>query len=208
MKKGLGVIFGILVAVSTVFAASSDGKKASYEINTKESKVYWTGKKITGSFHTGTISISNGMLDIEGTSVVGGAIVMDVNSIVCTDLENEGSNKKLVGHLKGEDFFDSAKFPNAKFELVSISGTGNEANVTGKLTMKEKTHEISFPAKINVVGNKVTAEGTASIDRTKWGVEYGSGSIFKELGDKAINDEFEIKFDLVANSNDVSLSEN
>ncbi len=208
MKKGLGLIFVILVAVSTVFAASSDKKKVSYEINTKESTVYWTGKKITGASHTGTISISSGMLDVDGTSVVGGAIVIDVNSIVCSDLEDEEYNKKLVGHLKSEDFFDSAKYPNAKFELVSISGTGNEANVTGKLTMKEKTYEISFPAKVNVVGNKVTAQGTASVDRTKWGVEYGSGSIFKELGDKAINDEFEIKFDLVANSNDVSLSKN
>ncbi len=208
MKKTLGVIFGILVAASTVFATNSDAEKASYEINTKESKVYWTGKKITGSSHTGYISISNGMLDVVGTSVVGGVVNIDVNSIVCTDLENEEYNKKLVGHLKGEDFFEVGKFPNAKFELTSISENGDKSKVTGKLTMKGKTHEITFPAQISVVGSKVTAQGTASVDRTKWGVEYGSGSIFKELGDKAINDEFEIKFDLVANSNDVKLSKN
>lgn len=206
MKKTLGLIFGFLVVASAAFATKGEAKKASYEINTKESKVYWTGKKITGSAHTGYISIGNGMISVEGGAVVGGEVNIDLNTIVCTDLENEEYNQKLVGHLKGEDFFEVGKFPNAKFEIVSISGIGDKSDVIGKLTMKGKTHEIAFPAIISVMGNKVTAQGTASVDRIKWGVEYGSGSIFKELGDKAINDEFEIKFDLVANTSDLNLS--
>ena len=36
------------------------------------------------------------------------------------------------------------------------------------------------------------------IDRTKWGVEYKSGNIFKDLGDKIIYDDIEFDIFLVS----------
>jgi len=99
---------------------------------------------------------------------------------------------KLVGHLKSDDFFSVEKHPNAIFKITSVKDSGSEQKVGGKIT-----HEISFPAKVSVNGGKVTASGTASIDRTKWDIKYGSGQFFSDLGDKIIRDEFEIKFVLV-----------
>ena len=40
------------------------------------------------------------------------------------------------------------------------------------------------------------ATSSMKIDRTKYGIEYGSGSVFKSLGDKMIYDEFELIIDL------------
>ena len=39
---------------------------------------------------------------------------------------------------------------------------------------------------------------TFSIDRTKWGINYGSKSIFDNLGDKFIDDDMEITIDVTA----------
>ncbi len=199
MKKLVVLILGVMVSASLAFASDNEGKSTIYEIDAKESKVFWTGSKITGSSHTGYISIDNGTMDVHRKNILGGHLYIDMNSIVVTDLKDEKSNKKLVGHLKNDDFFSVDKFPNAKFEISSIDKTdGADYKVTGNLTIKGIVNEISFPAKINVSNGMVTAYGTAMVDRTKWDIKYGSGSFFDGLGDRTINDEFEIKFELFA----------
>jgi polyisoprenoid-binding protein YceI len=198
MKKTLGLILGIVVTASTAFATNAE-KTSSYEIDTKESKVFWTAGKITGTEHTGHISIASGTVEVKGKSISSAILNIDLNSVVCTDIENKDYNKKLVGHLKSDDFFSAEKHPMANFEITSVKkANGSEYTVVGKLSIKGITNEISFPAKINTSGGKVTAYGTAKIDRTKWNIKYGSASFFKGLGDKTINDEFEIKFELSA----------
>lgn len=201
MNKTIGLILGILVTASTAFAIKGDAEKTSYKIDTKASKVYWTAKKVTGE-HTGYLLIGSGNIKVQENKVVSGLVDMDLNSIVCTDLENADYNKKLVGHLKSDDFFSVEKHPSAKFEITSIKQAADGAgyNIVGNLSIKGITNEISFPAKINVSGGMVTALGTASIDRTKWDIKYGSGKFFEGLGDKMINDEFEISFELQANA--------
>jgi polyisoprenoid-binding protein YceI len=209
MKKSIGLLTGILVAFSVMAANGSKGEKMAYEVDTNASKVYWTGKKVTGSSHTGYLSIENGQVMVENDKVSGAMVNMDLNSIVCTDIEKESTNKKFVGHLKSDDFFSVEKYPNAVFEITSIKPSGSgKYQVEGNLTMKGATHSVSFPAEVKVMDGKVSAKGSASIDRTKWGIKYGSGSFFKGLGDNMINDDFEIKFDLQATESDVTVSKN
>lgn len=200
MKKSIGIILGIFVTASTIFAANTKGEKKAFEIDTKASKVYWTGKKVTGE-HTGYLSIGNGEVMVENGKVAGANVNMDLNTIVCTDLTDEEWNQKLVGHLKSDDFFSVEKYPYAKFEITSLKPQSNgEHTVKGNLTMKGQSHEISFPAKVSNSNGTITANGTATLDRTKWNIQYGSGKFFKGLGDKMIYDEFEITFDIKASS--------
>ncbi len=206
--KTLDLVLGTMVTASTVFAANDKSEKTYYEIDTKASKVNWTAKKVTGE-HTGYLSVGNGMVAVENKSVVNGTLNIDLNTIVCTDLTDAEWNKKLIGHLKSDDFFSVEKFPNAGFEITSVKNSGNgEFKVTGKLTIKGITNEISFPAKINVDGDNLKATGTAVLDRTKWNIRYGSGKFFQGLGDKMIYDEFDIRFDITAKAIEKELSVN
>ena len=184
------IIFSV-VASATV----GQGEKTSFEIDTKASKVYWTGKKVSGE-HTGYLHIDAGTVSVKNDKVVGADVKLDMNSIECTDLSGEWKDK-LVGHLKSDDFFSVEKFPTADFKITDVNGD----KVVGKLTIKGITHEVSFPAKVSVEGNTVTASGTATIDRTLYDIKYGSGKFFSDLGDRMINDDFEIKFELTARSN-------
>ncbi len=70
--------------------------------------------------------------------------------------------------------------------------------MTGTLTIKGISHEIFFPVQVERNGGMITAEGTASFDRTKWNIKYGSGQFFESLGDKMIYDNIEMTFNLVA----------
>lgn len=207
MKKLVGITLGILVTASTVFASETKGEKSAFGIDTKASKVFWTGKKVTGE-HTGYLSVGNGMVMVENNSVTGAQVNMDLTSIVCTDLKDEGVNQKFVGHLKSDDFFSVDKHPMAKFEITSMKpgSTSGEYNVKGNMTIKGKTNEISFPAKVSLNNGVVKAVGTAILDRTKWDIRYGSGKFFQGLGDKMIYDEFEVTFDIAAKAVDSSLT--
>ncbi len=192
MKKLTGFLAALAISIS-VFAANGEGEKAVYKVDTNASKVQWTAAKVTGE-HTGHLNIAEGEVHVADKQVVGAKVKMDMTSIDCTDLSGEWKDK-LVGHLKSDDFFSVDKYPHATFTISSVENN----QVKGALTIKGIEHEISFPAEINVNGNALSASGTATIDRTRYDIKYGSGKFFSDLGDRMIDDEFQIKFELKAN---------
>ncbi|WP_297097242.1 YceI family protein [uncultured Draconibacterium sp.] len=200
MKK-LATLLVFAIAITTAsFASNGNGDKTTYSVDTKASKVYWTGKKVTGE-HTGYINLAGGEVFVDGTAVTGANLNLDVTSIEVTDLQGEWKDK-LVGHLKSDDFFSAEKHPVANFKITSYKND----KVTGDLTIKGITNEVSFPAEVKVDGDALTASGTASIDRTKWDIKYRSGKFFSDLGDNMIHDEFEIKFELKATASEGATS--
>jgi polyisoprenoid-binding protein YceI len=188
------------VAVFAVFALLAFTKPApvKFKVDTKASTLVWTGKKVTGQ-HTGNVPLTAGELTVEGKQIKQGTFEIDLSSLTVTDLKDEGSNAKLVGHLKNEDFFNVAKYPKATFEISSITPkAGDEYLVKGKLTIKGITNDIEFPATIKNDGKKLTATAKIVVDRTKYDIRYGSSSFFDNLGNKAISNEFELDLNLVA----------
>lgn len=195
-----------LLFINNVDAEQPAKNVKEFKVQASESKVFWTGKKVSGE-HTGVISIKNGKIVLDGDTFVSAKINIDMSSIICTDIENVNYNQKLVGHLKSDDFFSVGKFPESNFKATqfdAISGAkSGEVNYTvkGMLSIKGNSHEISFPAKLEVKNNQLLVDATLSVDRTKWDIKYGSGSFFDGLGDKMIKDKFDLKFQLVSKLN-------
>ncbi len=149
--------------------------------------ISWKGSKITTDSHVGTLTISKGSLNFDGDTLVGGSFIVDMNSIVCTDLTGKKSDR-LVGHLKSDDFFAVEKHPEATLNITTAEKTENGYNVVGDFTIRGITHSESFT--LNLEGKKGTAD--LEIDRSKYNVKYASGSFFENLGDKLINNELEL----------------
>lgn len=165
------------------------------ELNTEQSQIKWLGKKIGGQ-HEGTIRVKGGFIESKEDRIVAGNFVVDMTTITCTDLKDEGYNQKLVGHLKSDDFFGVSSIPTAVFTVTETSPfVGGKSTVTGDITIKGKTERITFP--VVQKGNEYTAK--IDIDRSKFDVRYGSGSFFDNLGDKAIDDVFTLDIKLVTN---------
>jgi len=184
-----------IALVATSFAKGSK-KSESFKVDASKSSVNWLAKKVTGQ-HNGTITISNGTLALANDKIVGGKFEIDMTSIVNADLQGEW-NTKLIGHLKSDDFFSVAKNPTAKLDITNVETKENNTIVNGKLTIKGITQDISFPASVSKKGNVVVAIATIRIDRTKYDIKYGSKSFIEGIGDKAIDDEFELQVNLVA----------
>lgn len=179
--------------------------EAVYALN--KGTLNWTGSKLLGtSSHNGTISVATGMIKAIGNQITSGQFTIDMASINNLDLEAGQGKEKLEGHLKSPDFFDVAQFPSASFEVTAAAPvTGQEDithNITGNLTLKNVTKSITFPANVAIIGNKITAVSPAfKIDRTQWGVEYGSESIAGLAKDKVISNEIALVLNIEASSN-------
>lgn len=161
-------------------------------IDLSKSTIQWTGKKVTGT-HTGYIDPLSIDLYFENGELMGGEIIMDMQSITCVDLKDE-SNDQLVAHLKSEDFFNVQAFPEANFEITNVeaSDNENEYTITGLMVIKGIEREISFPARID--GEYITA--LIKVDRTHFDIRYGSARFFDSIGDKAIADIFTLSINL------------
>lgn len=190
MKNRVKTIVAALIIATVTFAFTTieDGKK---EVKVETSSVTWKGYKVTGS-HAGSIALKQGSLEFKDGKLVGGEFTIDMTTIVNTDMEGD-YKAKLEGHLKSDDFFGVATYPTAKLVFGSVKSTGkNSYEVTGDLTIKDKTNPVTFD--MSIYGSKATAN--VKIDRTKYDVRYGSTSFFDNLQDKAIYDEFDLITDL------------
>ncbi|MGZ3911392.1 MAG: YceI family protein [Flavisolibacter sp.] len=172
--------------------------RKNFKANTITSLINWTGKKITG-IHTGTINLSAGYLEVESGEIVGGSFDIDTQSIVVTDINDPKVNAQFAEHLFSDDFFSVDQFPTANFIIVNSTRLGgNNYKIDGLLTIKGITHSLSFEAKIDVQENIVSAVGEIVVDRTKYGIKFGSGNFFKGLGDSLIYNDFILGLNLVA----------
>ena len=211
MKK---ILLPVLMAVAVLGVApaasaqkmNSDKMAANapaYKLQPQLSTLGWEGKAVTHG-HNGTMQFSGGELLVKGNAVVGGTVTVDMKTLKATDITDAEQQGKFVGHMSGDDFFGVEKNPTSTFKIVSvmpIKGAGKDANnatITGDMTIKGVTQRISFPAKAGVKDGVAAATGKVTIDRTKFGLKYGSKSFFDSLGDKAINDTFDLTFNVIA----------
>lgn len=171
------------------------GDEKYFMIDTKESVVKWKGSNSFGS-HAGYVSISKGELMIEKEQLLGGAMEINMNTIV--DEAHQGTSG-LIKHLKDHDFFDVNKFPMSAISITKVETiSSEEIKVTADLTIKGITNPVSFPAKLEVKDKIVKANSSFVIDRTKWDVRYNSGKFYDNLADKTISDSIEFNISIVA----------
>ena len=186
MKNLKTIAIALVLAFGTTIATAQTKK-----VNTEKSTVTWNAKKVTGE-HNGTVNLKEGNVIFKAGKLVGGNFTVDMTSLVTTDLTGDWKGK-LEGHLKSDDFFGIEKFPTSTLVFKKIADKPNGVyTVTADLTIKGITNPVTFD--IAVKGD--TATSVVTIDRTKYGIKYNSKSFFDSIGDKAINDDFELTVNL------------
>jgi len=177
-----------------------------YKVLPSASTLTWAGKKplVSGYINSGSIAITDGDITVTD-GLATGAFIIDMNTLsVSQTPAKPGQESALEGHLQGERWFDVAQYPTASFEITKVtpradSDTTRVYDVTGNLTMKGATDELSFPAEIYVDDmGMLRAIAGFEFDRTKWGITAGSGSFFDNLADNVVDDMVALSFSLVA----------
>jgi len=163
-------------------------KGEALTISAENSKVEFTGSKVTGK-HDGGFKQFSGAIDLVNNKVEESSVYVDIDATsVFTDAD------KLTEHLKSGDFFEVEKFPKASFRSTKIEadttkGAGNYL-VTGDLTLHGVTKSVSFPAEIKISAEDVSVSSEFAINRKDFGIVYAGKA------DDLIRDDVVIRLDL------------
>ena len=175
-----------------------------FEIDLEESRLEWLGRNLINK-HWGTAAIESGHLDFSHGQVTGGEFVIDLTKLECADLAGTDMHDVLIDHLRNDDFFDVERHPKASLVIEDVQAEGNTSpgsqniKVKGNLTLRGQTHPIEFPVAAGLTEEgKPAAQAAFSIDRTRWGILYGSGKFFNRLAGHVVNDMLEFQIRIIA----------
>lgn len=217
---------GKTVETSNAQEVKNNVAASAIAVNTDNSMVTWIGSKPAGK-HNGTIAIGGGEVLVSEGTVVGGSFDIDINSLVVLDLPADSEwNGKLRGHLLSPDFFDAATYGSAKFEITGTTpfvqaeladdksefatdfapAALSEVMVekpthfiSGNLTMRGVTKNITFPAAVSVENDVVKAKANFNINRIDWNLKYQDESgVADKAKDKFIYNTVNVGFEIEA----------
>jgi len=192
MKKAILISGIVILTVSQVNAAKR------HTADPSATKIEWTGKKVVGSSHNGTINLKEGWITTSGDAITGGEFIVDMSTIKNLDLKDDKMRARLEGHLNSDDFFGVEKYPVSKLVLTGSSRfTGGKATVRGNLTIKAATHPVEFAVVKSAAGGVTTYTASIVFDRSLYDVRFGSGKFFSNLGDNVIVDDISLVVTLV-----------
>ena len=157
-----------------------------FSIDQSVSSIAWLATHRGGLLpRYGTIGLLEGSLSVKNKEITAGSFTFDISTIKVNSISTDSSSDKasdLEKHLKNEDFFNIERYPNAKFEITSVKDYDSAVLVTqmdsatnivsGNLTIKDSTINITFPAKIDITKKSVLVNAKFKIDRTLWGLNY------------------------------------
>jgi len=159
----------------------------AYAVNLETSKVDWKAFH-KGGFapRWGTLAIKSGEVSLAGGELTAGDFVIDMQSLKVDPASVTEKDKKytdLEAHLKNADFFDVEKNPTADFKITSVANlegaaesavAGANKTVSGNLTLKGKSLNVTFPAKVSVADGNVAIEAKFTVNRADWDIKFGT----------------------------------
>ncbi len=178
-------------------------RDARYSVDTEQSVIDWFGRNRTTTHH-GTLRLASGEFGF-ADGVLTGAFEVDMTSIRDIDLEGDPLQPQLIWHLKSADFFFVEMFPRASFTITSARQVEDAPSslpnfdVRGIFNLRGVKQEIAFPATASAPQDgEVRVEAHFDIDRTRWGVLYGSDRFFEHLGYHLVYHAVSLQLRLVA----------
>ena len=181
----------LLVLLALGAAARADTLKIDPVHSTVGFKIRHLFANVTGRFTdvSGTINV-----DADHPENASVDATIGIQSI-------DTANAKRDQDLKGDNFFQADKFPTMTFKSTKVAVTGQEADVTGDLTLhgvtKPITLHVTFIGKGPGMGGGITTgwEATGSLKRSDYGLTWS-----KTIeGTQLVGDDVSIDLEIAAN---------
>lgn len=163
--------------LSAVLAVSGLASAATWDIDSAHTTANFTAKHLGITNVNGTLGTVSGKFNVDDKDITKSTLeaTIDVKGI------NTGTAKR-DDHLKSPDFFDVAKFPEAKFKSTKIEkgSADNKLKVTGDLTMHGVTKAVTFETELStevdhpmIKGGKARAATAAfTLNREDFGLTW------------------------------------
>ena len=180
-----------------------------YAVNEETSKVDWKAFH-KGGFapRWGTLAVKSGEVSLEAGELTAGDFVIDMKSLKVDPASVTEKDKKytdLEAHLKNADFFDVEKNPTADFKITKVANLdapvkdaveGANKTVSGNLTLKGKSLNVTFPAKVTVANGTAAIQAKFIVNRADWDIKFGTSEA--DPAEWMISKDIEIGVDIKA----------
>lgn len=162
----------------------------TYTVDPGHSIIGWNVNHLGFNDYFGLIGSPTGTLTIDPANLATAKVDIEI-PIGKLITAHDG----LTKHLASKDFFDTESYPTAKFVSteVVIDEDGNEAKITGDLTIKGITQRVVLDADFTGAGtdprgkHTIGFEAETKIKRTAFGMNYGIVN-----GIELVSDEVEL----------------
>ncbi|MDN7182226.1 YceI family protein [Caballeronia sp. SEWSISQ10-4 2] len=160
---------------------------AHAQVDASKSTVTTTSKQMNVPVD-GTFKKFTAQLIFDPTKPTAGSAQLTIDT-ASYDLGDESYDQQV----RGKDWFDSAQFPNATLVSSAIAPAGgNQFKVSGKLTIKGKSENVTVPVTVTQLGATLTFDGTLPIKRSQFDIGLGE---WKDTS--VVADEVLVKFHIV-----------
>ncbi len=173
--------------VKGAVAKSEEKASGTKYVFTPESKIEFTGSKVTGK-HDGGFKAFTGHFTVKDGTPVG-----NDHKVTIEMASTYSDAEKLTEHLKSPDFFDVAQYPQTTFDVTELKKNPDSTyTVSGNFKLHGVEKNISFPATVSQNGETVNIKAEFDINRKDFGIVYAGKA------DDLIRDEVVIRLDLTA----------
>lgn len=188
-----------LAMLGTILAGNAQAKTADaashWSVDPSHTTVKFNVSHMVISEVDGRFKVFSGSADAVSADFNDAKISFDVDvNSINTD------NDMRDNHLKGDDFFNAAKYPKMTFQSTSFKKTkGNNYSLEGNLTIREVTKKVKFAVVYggtvkDPYGNiKAGFKATGKINRKDYGLKW---SAVTEAGGAVVGDEVSMVINL------------
>ena len=164
---------------------------AKWSIDTTHSEVQFKVKHLVISTVTGSFNKFSADLEAEKEDFTDAKInfTADIDSI-------DTNNEQRDGHLKSDDFFNAAQYPQLSFTSTSFEKkSGNDYVLKGNLTIRNNTKAIELAVDFGGVAKdpygqtKAGFEAVGKVSRKEFGLAW---SAVTEAGGIVVSDEIKL----------------
>jgi polyisoprenoid-binding protein YceI len=181
-------VFGVAAAV----AARAD----VYDVDPAHTRLGFAARHMMVSTVRGEFKTFSGTVEYDGKDV---ATLKATAKIEAKSIDTGNADRDK--HLRSADFFDVEKNPDVAFESTKVEKKGEQALLSGKLTIRGHSKDIAIPVSISgpVVdpwGNtRIGFEGATTVNRKDFGLNW---SKMLDQGGAVVSDEVKIEITVEA----------
>lgn len=197
MKQIKKVLIGLMVLMVLV-GGNSVALAETYKLDASHTLVGFTVRHLMISNVNGRFHQFDGALEIDEANKELKSVQAEIK-VDSIDTENA----KRDGHLKSPDFFDAANHPNITFKSTNITKNGNNYQVTGDLTIRGTTKQVTLKGQMTGLinagmfgGKKAGFWATVIIDRQDFGLSWSKSL---DSGGLVVGNKVKIKLEVEAN---------
>jgi polyisoprenoid-binding protein YceI len=171
----------IAVLASALFAGNASAEAVTYELDPNHTIVLAQWDHFGYSHPVANFGQVDGTLVYDAENVAASSVQV---TLPLAGLDS--FVPKFDEHLRSDDFFDAAKYPNATFRSTRVEAAGEgRLKVTGDLTIKDNTRPVVLDVTLNKAGERngraaIGFDATGAVKRS----DFGLGLFVPNVGDE------------------------